>query len=69
MATRSQIETQVEWSSSDTNVIAADGANVLASGTTDQNGQVTFYLDAGTVYVFRQKTGWNFTNPDTEVVS
>lgn len=45
------------------------GANVLASGITDQNGVVTFYLDAGTVYVWRQKSGWNFTNPDTETVS
>lgn len=45
------------------------GNTVLASGTTDQNGVVTFFLDAGTVYVFRQKTGWNFVNPDTEVVA
>lgn len=45
------------------------GANVLASGTTDQAGQVVFYLDAGTVYVWRKKTGWNFTNPDTETVA
>ena len=44
------------------------GANVIASGKTDQNGQVTFYLDAGTVYIWRQKSGYNFTNPDTEVV-
>lgn len=45
------------------------GTNVIASGTTDAAGQCVFYLDAGTVYVFRQKTGWNFTNPDTETVS
>ncbi len=46
------------------------GNNVIASGTTDANGVVTFYLDDGsTVYVWRQKSGWNFTNPDTEVVS
>jgi len=30
---------------------------------------VTFYLDTGTVYVWRQKSGWNFTNPDTETVA
>ena len=42
---------------------------VLASGRTDQNGQVVFYLDAGTVYVYRQKSGVNFTNPDTETVA
>jgi hypothetical protein len=45
------------------------GLNILGSGRTTQNGKVTFYLDAGTVYVWRQKSGWNFTNPDTEVVS
>jgi hypothetical protein len=47
----------------------AAGSNVLASGTTDSNGQVVFYLDAGTVYVWRQMPGWNFDNPDTEVVA
>lgn len=45
------------------------GTVVVASGRTDQNGQVTFYLDAGTVYVWRQKSGWDFVNPDTEVIS
>lgn len=45
------------------------GTNVIASGVTNGSGQVTFYLDAGTYYVWRQKSGWNFTNPDTEVVS
>jgi len=44
------------------------GNNVIASGKTDQYGKVTFYLDAGTVYIWRQKSGWNFENPDTEVV-
>ncbi len=52
------------WVTSD-----SDGLFVLASGTTDANGQITFYLDAGTVYVWRQKSGWNFVNPDTEVVA
>ena len=47
----------------------AAGDNVIANDKTDQNGNVTFYLDAGTVYVWRQKSGWNFTNPDTEGVS
>jgi len=46
------------------------GENVIASGKTDQNGRVVFYLDAGTVYVWTQKSGYNpTTNPDTEVVS
>ena len=45
------------------------GKNIIASGKTDQYGIVGFALNAGTVYVWRQKTGYNFTNPDTEVVS
>ena len=47
----------------------AGGTNVIASGTTNDSGVVTFYLDAGTVYVWRSKAGYNFSNPDTEVVS
>lgn len=45
------------------------GSSLLASGRTNAIGQVTFHLDAGTVYVWRQKSGWNFFNPDTETVS
>lgn len=45
------------------------GANIIASGRTDQYGAVTFYLNAGTVYVWCRKSGYTFTNPDTEVVS
>jgi hypothetical protein len=45
------------------------GVNVIASGRTDQNGVLTFRLDAGPVYVWRKKTGFNFVNPDLEVVS
>jgi len=52
------------WVTSD-----AAGENVLASGRTDQNGAVTFNLDAGTVYVWSQKSGFNFSNPDTETVA
>ena len=44
------------------------GANVIASGVTDLAGQVTFYLDPGTLYFWRQCDGWTFDNPDTEVV-
>ena len=44
------------------------GANVIASGVTGLAGQVTLYLDAGTLYFWRQKDGWTFDNPDTEVV-
>ena len=52
------------WATTD-----AAGTNPVAAGTTDAAGQVTFYLDAGTYYFWRQKSGWTFTNPDTEVVS
>ena len=45
------------------------GTVVVASGRTDQNGEITFYLDAGTIYIWRQKSGWNFTNPDVESVA
>lgn len=45
------------------------GVNVVASGKTDTFGKVTFYLDAGTHYIWSQKSGWNFDNPDTETVS
>jgi hypothetical protein len=45
------------------------GMNVIASGKTNAAGAVTFYLDAGTVYVWRQKSGWDFVNPQTCVVS
>ncbi len=46
-----------------------DGDVTVASGRTDAQGKVTFYLDAATYYFWRQKTGWDFTNPYTEVVS
>lgn len=46
-----------------------DGLYQIASGTTDQYGVVTFQLDAGTVYLWRYKSGWSFVNPDVEVVA
>lgn len=45
------------------------GNNVIANGRTNSSGVVVFWLDAGTYYIWRQKDGWNFTNPDTEVLS
>lgn len=45
------------------------GLYVIASGKTDATGVVTFYLDAGTVYVWSQKSGYDFSNPDEETVS
>lgn len=60
----SPIENADIWITSD-----SAGSNLLASGQTDANGQITFFLDAGTVYVWRQKAGWDFNNPDAEVIS
>ena len=47
------------------------GADVVASGRTDDFGAVIgdFFLDAGTYYVWAQKAGWDFANPDVEVVT
>ena len=46
------------------------GNNVVA-GTliTNASGEVTFMLDAGTYYVFRERAGYNFTNPQEWAVS
>jgi hypothetical protein len=45
------------------------GMNVVASGRTNQSGVARFFLDAGQVYVWCQKSGFNFTNPTAEQVS
>jgi hypothetical protein len=51
------------WVTTDSN-----GDNVIASGRTNSSGQITFYLDSGlTYYIWRQKGGYDFTNPDMEV--
>ena len=44
------------------------GANVIATAYTDAFGNVTFYLDSGTYYLWRVKSDYTFTNPDTEVI-
>ena len=46
------------------------GANLVAGTiTTNAQGNATFYLDAGTYYVFIRATGYTFTNPTTITVS
>ena len=45
------------------------GATVVASGTTNDSGIATFYLDPGTYFIWCSKSGYNFTNPDTDVVT
>ena len=47
----------------------AAGTVTVAAGTTDANGYVTFNLDPGTYYIWRTKTGYTFSNPDTEVIT
>jgi hypothetical protein len=56
-------------------IITSDsaGAVVLRTGVTNSAGVATFYFspaDSGTtVYVWRSHAGYNFTNPDSEVIS
>lgn len=52
-------------------IVSTDGnhANIVASGITDQYGIVLFNLDAGTVYLWRYKSGVNFSNPITATFS
>jgi len=45
------------------------GATMVASAITNTFGIATFYLNSGTYYMWSQKTGYDFTNPDTEVVA
>ncbi len=46
------------------------GANIVAGTlTTNAQGNVTFYLDAGSYFVFIRATGFNFTNPTAITVS
>lgn len=45
------------------------GVNTIGSRTTDSFGNVTFYLNPGTYYFWSSKDGFNFVNPDTEIVT
>ena len=47
----------------------SDKTGFVTKDYTDNSGIVTFYLDAGTYYFWRTKSGFSGTNPDTEVVS
>lgn len=44
------------------------GDSLVASGYSDDFGDVTFYLDPGAYYFWRKHSGWNFQNPDLETV-
>lgn len=45
------------------------GTNVVARGSTGALGTVTFWLDAGTYYAWKQLAGYDFTNPQSFTVS
>lgn len=44
------------------------GSNVVARGYTNASGQVSFLLDTGSYYVWKQISGYAFTNPETLTV-
>lgn len=52
------------WATSD-----PDGDTIVATARTNALGQVNFFLAAGTYYIFRQKVGFTFDNPDQQEVS
>lgn len=45
------------------------GANIIAQGVTNSLGQVVFWLDAGTYYLWSYRCGYCFPLPDTEIVT
>ena len=47
----------------------AAGMYRVTEGRTNAFGVVVFYLQPGTYYLWRQKSGWVFNNPDPQVVS
>ena len=53
------------WISTD----SAGSSVVAGTLSTDALGVATFMLDAGTYYLWRQRSGYNFANPVTIVVS
>lgn len=58
------IDNALVWVTTD-----AAGTDFVCSGYTNATGIVTFNLNPGTYYIWRQKSGWAFADPDTEVVA
>jgi hypothetical protein len=59
------IEGVAVWISTNSN-----GSNVIAgTAYTNMSGQVTFMLDAGSYYIWRQLSGWTFANPTAFTVT
>jgi hypothetical protein len=50
-------------------VEAKQGGVLIQSQRTGVDGVATFYLQAGSYDFYSMKTGYSFTNPDTETVS
>ena len=53
------------WVTSD----SAGTSYVAGPLITNDLSQVTFLLNPGPLYFWRQRAGWNFTNPDLETVA
>ena len=47
----------------------AAGANVSYDGYTNASGQKVFQMDAGSYYLWKEKAGYSFTNPESAGVS
>jgi uncharacterized protein YeeX (DUF496 family) len=45
------------------------GTNIVARGYTNALGVIIFYLDVGTYYIWKQLSGYTFTNPESITVS
>jgi hypothetical protein len=53
------------WATTD-----AAGVNTVGYGVSNAAGQVPFWLTPGvTYYIWREKAGYAFANPDTEVAA
>ena len=44
------------------------GSHVVAEAISNASGVVIFHLDAGRYYLWREKPGWSFVDPDTQDV-
>ena len=44
------------------------GTNIIAQAVTNALGQVVFYSNPGTYYMWSYRSGYMFANPDTEIV-
>lgn len=52
------------WATTD-----VEGTNVVVLGFTNAFGNITFLLDPGTYYIWKELSGYTFPNPSTKVVT